>query len=141
MVSLPPRRSACEKYHYHNHPCYFGHKVYLCMLTQYEPYFIKSVNYNPVPIGRSPGDRGWKDIEKGRIDNIFNDEKRRRRDFALLKEMDYNTIRIRKANSTFQKRRNRFTNRMTGKTLDIAEEFYSMINELAEAAHQMVATE
>ncbi len=92
----------------------------------FDPCFIKGVNYNPMPVGRHPNDMGWKKFEGGeepRIDNIFDDEALLERDFKLLKEMGCNTIRLWKANSTFKKGKNRFTNRLTKKTLDMAEKY------------------
>ena len=89
----------------------------------FEPYFIKGVNYNPMPVGRHPNDRGWEAPEEERPDNIFDDEQRLRRDFELLKKMGCNTIRLWKADSTFLKGRNRYPNRMTKKTLDLAEKY------------------
>lgn len=90
---------------------------------QYEPYFIKGVTYNPTPIGRFPSDFGWKEEEEDRPDNIFDDEELLRRDFKILKEMGCNTIRIPQANSTYRKATKKFPNRITKKTLDLAEEY------------------
>ena len=90
---------------------------------QYEPFFIKGVGYHPMPVGRHPSDWGWQESFEDRIDNIFNDEELLRRDFEFLKKMGCNTIRIWKANNTFRKGKKRYPNRMTTKTLDLAEEY------------------
>jgi len=88
---------------------------------KFVPYFIKGVAYHPTPIGRHPSDWGWKD--KNRVDNIFDDEAILRRDFALLKDMNVNTIRIWKGDNTYNASDGRFPNRITKKTLDLAEEY------------------
>ncbi|MBN1869544.1 MAG: hypothetical protein JW847_03090 [Candidatus Omnitrophica bacterium] len=90
---------------------------------QYEPFFVKGVAYSPIPVGRHPSDWGWGQSEVDGIDNIFDDEKLLRRDFAFLKDMGCNTIRLWKANSTFNKSNNRFPNFMTKRTLDLADEY------------------
>ncbi|MCK5214617.1 MAG: hypothetical protein KAR05_04630 [Candidatus Omnitrophica bacterium] len=96
----------------------------------YQPFFIKGVCYNPMPIGRYPFDSGYKVRIDERPNNIFNDEEILRRDFDLLKKMNCNTIRIWKANKIYKlgkrrrKRKNRYyPNFLTKKTLDLAEEY------------------
>jgi|GEM_PF-3427438 len=86
----------------------------------YEPFFIRGADYEPMPIGRHVSDWGWPAGYPVIENNIYNDDAILTRDFALLKAMNANTIRIWTANNTAQG--TRFPNQMTAKTLQYAHD-------------------
>jgi hypothetical protein len=88
---------------------------------KYSEFFIKGVIYNPTPIGRHPEDIGWPEFY-GRSNNMFDDDELLHRDFALLKEMNCNTVRIINGNDRHD-RHGKFPDRLTTKALDIADSY------------------
>ena len=91
------------------------------MNGDYEPYLIKGVGYSPSPIGRHPSDWGYPPEDPRTIHNIFDDPLILNRDFALLQDMNVNTIRLWKGDDT--EVAGRFPNKLTQNTLDIAESY------------------
>lgn len=69
--------------------------------TTYDPYFIKGVGYQPIPVGRYPSDWGYAPTDpRSAINNIYDDPEILNRDFSILQKMNANTIRIWKGNKT-----------------------------------------
>jgi len=61
----------------------------------YQPYFIKAVGYEPIPIGRYPSDWGYPSTDPRSVNNnMYDDPNILNRDFSLLQQMNANTIRI-----------------------------------------------
>ncbi|MBF0532152.1 MAG: hypothetical protein HQL23_03540 [Candidatus Omnitrophica bacterium] len=96
----------------------------------YAPYFIKGVGYQPTPIGRYPSDWGYSPEDprfNKTANNIFDDTNILNRDFALLRQMNANTIRIWKGNKTTVScqctNNGRFPNYITQNTLDLAAQY------------------
>ena len=87
----------------------------------YTPYFIRGVGYEPTPIGRHVSDWGWPALYP-RTNNIFEETAALDRDFTLLRDMNANTIRIWKANSTLQPD-GRYPNLLTTTTLTKAKAY------------------
>jgi hypothetical protein len=87
----------------------------------YTPYFIKGVDYEPTPVGRYMSDWGWPANYPLQENNIYNDDAILERDFALLKAMNVNTIRIWQANDITSA--GRFPNKLTAKTLEYAHRY------------------
>jgi hypothetical protein len=85
---------------------------------KYEPFFIKGVDYEPMPITRHVSDWGWP-LGYPANNNIYDDDAILTRDFTNLRNLGANTIRIWNANDISQPD-GRYPNRMTSKTLDYA---------------------
>ncbi|MBF0570232.1 MAG: hypothetical protein HQL12_00010 [Candidatus Omnitrophica bacterium] len=90
----------------------------------YKPFFIKGVGYQPTPIARHPSDWGWLDDDP-RSNNIYDDSSILNRDFAKLRLMNANTIRLWKGNDTQEA--NRFPNKLTVRTLILAAKYHLKI--------------
>ena len=83
------------------------------------PFFVKSVGYQPTPIGRYPSDWGYASSDPRSINNnIFDDPNILNRDFSLLRQMNANTIRIWKGDKTSDSY-GRFSNYITNASTTI----------------------
>ena len=93
----------------------------------YTPFFIKGAGYQPYPIGRYNTDWGYPSgsLRSPNIPNMFADPDILTRDFALLKTMNANTVRIWTGNDTRDPVNwpGRFPNMITSTTLDNAKTY------------------
>lgn len=87
----------------------------------YRPYRIEGAGYSPIPISRHPGDWGWPAGDDPRPDNVYDDPAILTRDFALLKAMNANTIRLWKGDNT--QAGTRYPIKLTQTALDLAEQY------------------
>jgi hypothetical protein len=90
----------------------------------YKPFFIKGVDYQPIPIGRHPSDWGWP-YDDSRSSNIYDDPGILNRDFAKIQQMNANTIRFWKGNDTQEY--NRFPNKLTIRAMLLAAQYHLKI--------------